>query len=209
MTIALLIIVLLLLPILYDVVIPFKQPDWNHYFSPGQHFTSKAEGITQTVIKQEGNRVYGELRFEPHAAGPPEHLHYTFNESGTVIKGTLSAKINGQITKFNVGKRLMPKRGMYHKLFNETNQEVIFRSERDEDYIPVEFAYSLAQLYPLMGTEGKPGLKMIAKIAVLDNLFDSVLAGPPPIAFKLVTKIIKPYARLLGVTPYDDKSRPK
>jgi quercetin dioxygenase-like cupin family protein len=129
MTAALILIVLLLVPVLYDLLFPFKRPDLNNYFSPGQTFTSKAEGITQTVIKQEGDKVYGEVKFEPYAAGPPEHLHYTFNESGTVIKGTLSAKMNGQVKKFKAGERLILKRGIYHRIFNETNEEVIFRSE--------------------------------------------------------------------------------
>ncbi|MDQ3843551.1 MAG: cupin domain-containing protein [Bacteroidota bacterium] len=209
MIVALIIILLLLLPIFYNLLVPFKQPDLNNYFLPGQTFTSKAEGITQTIIRQEGDKVYGELTFEPQAAGPPEHLHYTFDESGTVIAGTLSAKIDGEVIRLNAGERLLLKRGIYHRIFNETSEPVIFRSDRKEDYIPVAFAYSLAQLYPLIEHHGKPTLKMIARIAVLDDLFDSVPAGPPPVVFKVVTKIIKPYARLLGVTPYDEKSRPK
>jgi hypothetical protein len=109
----------------------------------------------------------------------------------------------------SAGERALLPRGVYHKIFNQTDDPVIFSSDSEEDYLPVEFAYALAQLYPMMKSDGKPNPKMIAKIAVLDTLFDSVLLGPPPILFKLLTKIMKPYARLLGVTPYDDKSRPK
>jgi hypothetical protein len=50
---------------------------------------------------------------------------------------------------------------------------------------------------------------MFAKICVLDTAFDTVPAGPPPAFFVLLKKAVKPYARLLGVTPYDHKSRPE
>jgi hypothetical protein len=152
--------------------------------------------------------VYGQLELLPYAV-PPEHLHYTFDESGTVLQGTLSVKVNGQVMTVSAGERVLLPRGVYHKIFNQTDDPVIFKSDREEDYLPVEFAYALAQLYPMMKSDGKPTAKMIAKIAVLDTLFDSVLLGPPPILFKLLTKNSKPYARLLGVTPYDEKSRPK
>jgi hypothetical protein len=94
MIVAWLIILLLLLPVLYNLLFPFRKPNLVHYFIPGQTFFSEAEGIRQTIIKQEGDKVYGQLELLPHAAGPPEHLHYAFDESGTVLQGTLSVKIN-------------------------------------------------------------------------------------------------------------------
>lgn len=205
----LIIIGLLLLPYLYNLLFPFKPPMLDHYFSPGQTYISKAEGVTQTVLKQDGNKVYCELRFEPKAAGPTYHLHLNFNESATIMKGTLTTKVDGQINKLHVGDRLIFKKGAYHSMFNELDEEIIVRPEKEEDYVPVEFAYSLAQLYPFMDAEGGLTLKMFMKICVLDDLFDTVLYGPPPAFFKLVKKVIKPYARLFGATPYDEKSRPQ
>jgi quercetin dioxygenase-like cupin family protein len=209
MTTVLIIIGILLLPVFYNLIFPFKLPNLDNYFSPGQTYTSKAEGVTQTVIRQDGRKVYCELRFEPNAIGPPEHLHINLDESATIIKGTLTAKVGGQITKLNTGDRINIKRGMYHTMYNETNEVVILRSEKEEDYVTIEFAYSLAQLYPLMKPNGGLSLKMFMKICVLDNLFDSVIVGPPPIVFTIIKKTVKPYARLFGNTPYDSKSKPK
>jgi hypothetical protein len=62
---------ILLLPVLYNQLFPLRRPRLDHYFRPGHTFTSAAEGVTQTVIRQEGNRVYSELRFAPRAAGTP------------------------------------------------------------------------------------------------------------------------------------------
>lgn len=208
MTAIVIIIGLLLLPVFYNLAFPFKKPYMDNYFTPGQTFMSKAEGVTQTVIKQDGNKVYCDLKFDAKAIGPPEHLHLTLDESATVIKGTLTAKVGGQIKKLNAGDRVILPKGIYHSMYNETDSEVLLKSEQPQDYLPVELAYSLAQLYPLMKPGNEVTLKMIAKISVLDELFDTYIVGPPPLVFKAVKKMIKPYARLFGATPYDDKSRP-
>ena len=177
----LIIVGLLLLPVIYNLVFPFKKPYMDNYFTPGLSFTSTAEGVTQTVIKQDGNKVYCETKFEAKAIGPPEHLHLSLDESATVVKGTLTTKVGGEIKK----------------------------PEKADDYLPIELAYSLSQLYPLMKPRGGLTLKMFAKICVLDELFDTIVVGPPPPVFKAIKKTAKPYARLFGVTPYDDKSKPK
>lgn len=200
MTVTLIILGLVLLPVFYNLLFPFKRPNMENYFSPGQTFISEAEGITQTVIRQDGNKVYCELSFAPHAIGPPEHLHMSFDECATVVKGTLTTQTDGQVTKLNTGDRVVLKKGVYHRMYNDTNETVVIRSEKEEDYIPVEFSYSLAQLYPLMNPNGGLTFKMFLKICVLDDLFDSIPQGPPPAFFKVIKKIVKPYARLFGVT---------
>jgi hypothetical protein len=56
MSLALLIISgLLLLPIIYDLLFPVPKPDLRNYFQPGETYTSKAEGVTQIVLRQEGD----------------------------------------------------------------------------------------------------------------------------------------------------------
>ena len=141
------------------------------------------------------------MRFAPHAAGPPEHIHERMDESILVASGTLSYKLNGVEGQAGPGSRIHFPAGAYHKMWNATDSEVVLRPEKPEDCVPVEFAYSLDRLYPLMGKNGLT-LKMFAKICVLDELFDSIPAGPPPSVFKVIKKIVKPYARLFGVTPY-------
>ncbi len=205
----LIIVGLLLLPVIYNLVFPFKKPYMDNYFTPGLSFTSTAEGVTQTVIKQDGNKVYCETKFEAKAIGPPEHLHLSLDESATVVKGTLTTKVGGEIKKLNAGDRVILPKGIYHRMYNETDNEVVIKPEKADDYLPIELAYSLSQLYPLMKPGGGLTLKMFAKICVLDELFDTIVVGPPPPVFKAIKKTAKPYARLFGVTPYDDKSKPK
>lgn len=191
---------IIMLPVVYNVFFPLKKPDLSNYFKPGQTYSSKGEGITQTIIRQEDNKVYCELRFAPFAPGPPEHMHEQMPETIQVVQGTLSAKINGEVVQIHEGERVNLPAGVFHKIFNQTDKEVVLRPQLPEDHIPVEFAYSLDQLYPLM-TSKNLTLKMFAKICVLDELFDSIPVGPPPAVFRFIKKAVKPYARLFGVKP--------
>jgi len=209
LTTTLIIIKILFIPVFYNLLIPFKRPNLDNYFSPNQTYSSKAEGIMQTAIKQDGNKVYCELKFELYAIGPTEHLHINLDESVIVFNGIPTTKLGDKISKLNPADRLNFNKEIHHRMYNETNEEVNLRSQNEEDYITVEFAYSLAQTYPMMKPSGGLALKMFAKICVLDNLFDSVILGPPPVIFTVIKKIVKPYARLFGVTPYDDKLKPK
>lgn len=177
---------ILLLPVLYDLLFPVRLPDLRNYFKPGTTYTSKAEGVTQIVLWQEGERVYNELRFLPRASGPPEHLHRTFDECGTVVKGVLTTTLNGQVFRVVAGEHFIMPKGIHHRLYNETDEEVVVRCDQEGDHLPVEFAYSLSELYPLFSD--KPSLKMLAKMAALARLFDSEIKGPPP------------FARLFGIT---------
>ncbi|CAN5238973.1 hypothetical protein BH23BAC1_BH23BAC1_47370 [soil metagenome] len=207
MTLLLIIFAFLLLPVFYNVLIPFKPPVLDNYFTPGQTFESKGEGIKQTVIRQIGNKVYNELVLGPKALGPPEHIHLSFDESATVNKGTLSVYIDGEVKKVRAGERAKIFKGQEHRFYNETEEEVHISSDKEEDGIPVEFAYCLAQLYPYLKKSNKMSVQILMKIAVLDDMFDTYPKGGV-IAFKTLKKIIKPYARLLGYTPYDEKSKP-
>jgi uncharacterized cupin superfamily protein len=207
MTLFIIIFVVLLLPVIYNLVFPFKRPNLDNYFSVGQTFSSKAEGVTQTITQIVGNRIYCNIRFEPNAIGPTEHLHVSFDESVTVVQGMLTTKVDGIIKEIHCGERLFFPKGIYHKMYNQTNEVVILHSEKEEDYIPIEFAYSLTQLYPILSLDGKLTLNVFLKICVLDEWFDSVPLGLPPAFFSIIKKVVKPYARLLGVTPYDSKSR--
>ncbi len=55
--------------------------------------------------------MYGLLELVPHAAGPPQYLHYSFDESGMVIQGTFSVKVKGQVMKVSAGEKVLLPRG--------------------------------------------------------------------------------------------------
>lgn len=199
---------ILLLPILYHFAVPLKPPYLDDYFTPGNMIFSESEGIKQIILEVRGRNVYSELTLLPQAQGPPEHMHKYFDESFVVSKGELTIKLNNEIFKIPKGNRFKIPKGMYHRIYNETDKEVTIRPEHETDFVPLEFTYSLAQLYPLMDSKKDNGLKLLMKLSVLDELFDSIIKGPHPAVIRVVKKILKPYARIFGVTPYDEKSRP-
>ncbi len=208
MTFAILIIGLLLLPVFYDQFFPFKRPNLSHYFTPGQRISSQSEGITQTILRISDNRVYSELRLEPGARGPIKHKHQHFDERLTIISGTLSVTVGDSICSLTAGERLFFPKDVYHSMCNDGAEPVVLRSENEEDHVPVEFVYALSRLYAVLPPNGSMNLRTWLNLAVLDDLLDSLPFGPPPSVFLQLRKMTKPYARLLGFSPYDKRSRP-
>lgn len=209
MPIVLIILAIILLPVIYNVLVPLKPPRLDGYFQSGQTFSSKMEGVTQTIIKQVGDKVYSELTLAPGSVGPPEHLHIRFAESATVTKGTLTVKFNNEMMEMGEGSRIHFPKGQYHTFSNKTSSEVVITCDKDSDYVPVSFAYCLAQFYPLMDSTSK--LKMVHfffKMSVFGDLFDSYVVDAPVNAQKTIKTILRPYARVLGYKLYDNKSKP-
>jgi quercetin dioxygenase-like cupin family protein len=203
------ILAVILLPILYNMLVPLKPPRLEGYFKPGQTFSSKMEGVTQTIIKQVGNKVYSEVTLAPGSAGPPEHLHISFDESATIAKGTLTVKLNNEVTEMSEGSRIHFPKGQYHTFSNNTDSEVVITCDQDNDYLPAGFAYSLAQFYPLLDSSSK--LKMVHllfKMSMFGDLMDSYVVDAPVNVQKTIKMILKPYARVLGYKLYDNKSKP-
>ena len=209
MTTVLIILTIILLPVIYNMLVPLKPPRLDGYFKSGETFTSKMEGVTQTIIKQVGNKVYSELTLAPGSAGPPEHLHISFDESATITKGTLTVKLNNEVIEMSAGSRISFPKKHYHTFSNNTNSEVIITCDQNSDYIPVSFAYSLAHLYPLMDSNSK--LKMVHfffKMSMFGDLLDSYVVDAPVNAQKTIKMILRPYARVFGYKLYDSKSKP-
>ncbi len=209
MTAVIIVLVIILLPVLYDLLVPLKPPRLDGYFKPGQTFSSKLEGITQTIIKQVGNKVYTEVSLAPGSVGPPEHLHISFDESATVSKGTLTVKLNNEVIVVNAGSRIRFPKGQYHTFSNNTKSEVVITCEQDKDFLPASFAYCLARFYPLMDSNSK--LKMVHilfKMSMFGESFDTYVIDVPISAQKAIKRILRPYARVLGYKLYDSKSKP-
>ncbi len=127
MTTVLVILTIIILPVLYNTLVPLKTPRLHDYFKSGQTFSSQMEGVTQTIIKQVGDKVYSELKLAPGAAGPPEHMHMGFDESGTITKGTLTVKLNDEVVEMSAGSRINFPGGQYHTFSNQTNSEVVIK----------------------------------------------------------------------------------
>jgi quercetin dioxygenase-like cupin family protein len=208
MTTVLIILIIILLPVLYNILFPLKSPQLEGYFHPGQTFISKIEGVAQTIIKQVGDKVYSELTLAPGSAGPPEHVHIGFDESATITKGTLTVKLNNEVLELSAGSRVYFPKGQYHAFSNKTDSEVVITCEKDSDYVPVNFAYALAQLYPVMDSTSKfRMLHLFFKMSMFGESFDSYVVEAPVNVQKVILRILQPYARVLGYKLCDNKSK--
>ena len=106
------------------VIFPEAEPGPDYYPRPGQVFVSETEGFRQTVLKREDGLAWVELVLDPHAPGPPEHIHTSFAENFIVAEGTLSLLVNGEKKFLRDGEAWwgIPNP---HKPFNETIRCVI------------------------------------------------------------------------------------
>jgi quercetin dioxygenase-like cupin family protein len=209
MTFLLIVLIVLILPVVYDRVYPLQPPYLDNYFVPGQVFSSKMEGLTQKVIRQTGDRVYSEVILAPGSAGPPEHLHLGFNESARVTKGTLTVRLNNESSQVREGNRIYLPKGQYHTFSNPTNDEVILSPEKEDDYLPASFAYALIKFYPILdSTSGVKIVHLLFKASLFGEHFDSYVKEAPLSAQQFLKTVLRPYARVLGYRLYDSRSTP-
>jgi mannose-6-phosphate isomerase-like protein (cupin superfamily) len=197
---------------LHLVVFPENKPEITNYFKPGDVFFSKTENIKQTVVKQEGGIVYCSAEIGPFAAGPPKHIHESFDEYFEVANGELSVWVDGKVVKVKPGQKLHIPKGTPHKPFNETS-DTIHMNELAA--FPEKFAFGLSQIYSVMDNDPSFGKspKTILQMAMLSsNGFDSLLVEGPPIFIQKITNfMVVPLARLLChksyYSEYDVKSK--
>ena len=193
------------------VIFPEAEPPAEYYPREGQSFVSKSEGFRQTIAKRENGLVWLELVLEPHAAGPPEHIHTTFAEKFIVTEGTLSLMVNGEKKTLRAGESLLVPPGTPHKPFNETAEPVLVKGPFTPEYaIPEQFSVFLTQAYGFFDeaeSNNRPP-KALLQMSRFSPKYDSWLAGPPVFLQKTLYFIIGPTARLLGYRTFYEKYKP-
>ena len=107
----------------------------------GDVLHSALEGFTATVLHA-GADIDLELRMQPHAEGPPLHVHTGFDETFVVHSGTASLALEGQTITLHPGDRYTVPRGTAHAPFNATPEEVVLHTT-----LPAAFAGGLANFY--------------------------------------------------------------
>lgn len=140
--------------LLHLVIFPEKKPDISTYFKPGDVFYSKAENVSQTVVKQESGYVYCESTIGPFAPGPPIHIHTDFDEVFEIENGELSMWVDGDVKKIKPGQSLHIPKGTPHKPFNETADTIRIKGSVA---FPEAFAFYLTQVYGLLDNDPKFG----------------------------------------------------
>jgi len=179
MTTALLILGTLLLPVIFQAIVPLRIPKLKDYFSPGQSYQSEADGVTMKILRQEGVRVYCEFRFAPGAGGAAAHKHEHFDHSGIVVKGTLVVRADTQLMRIPAGGTLHIPRGTTHLLSNHGTGEVLLRCEGTKDALPAGYVFGLTKRYPF-ARKGTLNLRKHAIACVLEKQFDCYPAGWSP-----------------------------
>ncbi len=194
--------------VIHHWIIPTKNPDYNNYFKVGQAFSSKLEGLTQTVVKVENGNLTTDIEIQPKSTGPVIHVHEKFDETFTVKRGTLSMQFGSEIKKITAGQTIVIPKNTPHKPFNETDSIVVVTSE-----MPLDFAYCLSQIYPFWDKDeanSKPP-KILFQLAVFGDKFDSypTVDAPPKPVLKTLKFLLAPTARLIGYKNYNEDNKPK
>lgn len=197
---------------LLDSVLFAEVPPSPDYYPPvGQRFSSKTEGFHQTILKYEDGRAWLELELEPGAAGPPEHVHTSFDEYFWVEEGTLSVMLNGEKRLVRAGESVRVPAGARHKPFNEGAGRVIVRGPMThQNSIPQEFAVFLKQAYGYFdeapGNGQVPGA--LFQMSRFSPRFDTWLADVPVAMQRGLFFLLRPAARALGYQTYYKRFKP-
>lgn len=194
---------LMLSVLVHHYVMPLKEIEYNHYFKPGDTFNSISEGFNQTVLSQDGDWLGLHLEVNPHAPGPPEHIHNDFDETFTVKQGVLKLLVDGEVKTLKAGESYHIPKGTPHKPFNESDETVIVEGHNNKN-LPTKFAYCLKQFYPFMDSmrENPNTFKLLMQLSVYGNDMDTWIPGPPIAVQRALRFIMAPTARLFGYKNY-------
>jgi mannose-6-phosphate isomerase-like protein (cupin superfamily) len=197
--------------LLDNVIFPEVEPGSEYYPREGQVFVSKGEGFRQTILRRENGLVWTELVLEPHAPGPPEHIHTSLPENFLVAQGTLSLLVNGEKKLLRSGESLLVNPGTPHKPFNETDSPVVVKGPLTPGYALTEqFTVFLTQAYGFFdeSESNRRAPKALLQMSRFSPKYGLWLAGPPVPLQKTLFFVIGPTARLLGYRTYYEKYKP-
>ena len=141
-----------------------------------------------------------EIRLEPGASGPAEHVHRTVEERFEVSEGSVTFRIDGRERALGPGTELRVSPGTPHGFANETDSEAVLfgRTVPESD----ELGRVVATLFGLASEgrtdeRGRPGVlqsAVIAEAAVDETYF----AGVPYGVQRAVGRVLGPVGRALG-----------
>ena len=124
------------------VIFPEIKPNPKNYFNPGDRVDSEVGGTSFTVTRTEGEEIYVRLKIEPHAEGPPVHIHTGWDETFAVESGKMALMVDGQKKILSKGDSYTVKKGTPHKPFNPFDEY----AELKEMKMPTQFLIYLNQM---------------------------------------------------------------
>ena len=163
------------------------------------------------MLKREDGLFWVTLELEPHAPGPPAHIHTSFAEYFVVAEGTLSVMFQGQKRVVRASETLLVPPGIPHRTFNETGSPVIVRAPLEPEYaMPERFSVFLKQAYGFFDespANHRPP-KALLQMSRFGPEYDVWLASAPIPAQQALYFLIRPAARLLGYRTHYEKYLP-
>lgn len=187
------------------VIFPETKPDPENYFEPGDSFGSDEVGDEITVVDRDGDDLIVEIRFGPHAEGPPLHIQTEWDETFRATSGTLGLVVDGKQKRLEPGDEFTVRRGVPHKPYNPTDQPAVCEAN-----MPAQFVVYLSQVYGYMDEDEKNAEppRMIFQMALFNQYFDSYLGeGPPVFIQKVLNFFLIPIARLMGYKSFYERYR--
>jgi mannose-6-phosphate isomerase-like protein (cupin superfamily) len=185
---------------LHRVVFPLPAPDPATFPVAGDRYASTREGFASevTAVTADG-WITSRLTIRPGAAGPPRHLHHTFDETFVVEQGVLTLDVGDATRTIRTGDTVRIAAGTPHRPHNPSGDTVVVAS--DVPVMPQSFAACLQQLYPVLDAKGD-GPALLLQMSVIDPICDTHLADVPAPVMRLLSFLVAPIARVVGYRNY-------
>jgi quercetin dioxygenase-like cupin family protein len=159
------------------------------------------EWVFGLVASQETEGEYerGVGIFSPSNAGPPEHIHPTYDEHFEILKGEFIFRLNGEEQRASAGDKLTVAKGVAHtfRCVSESHGAVIVETRP-----AARTGEVIATLFGL-AHEGKltpAGQPKLMQAMVIASAFaeDTVFTNPPPAIALPMANMLAPIGRMMG-----------
>lgn len=156
----------------------------------------------QTANDTGGQLLEMEATYHAASKPPVPHYHPAQDEVFTVLEGSLSVQVGGELTLLKTGDTLHIPRRTVHAMWNPSEGKTVVnwqvRPALDTEYF-LETGTGLAT----DGKVGKNGMPPLLQVALLANKFAGVyrLAKPPYWVQKILFSLLTPFAYLKGYRP--------
>jgi mannose-6-phosphate isomerase-like protein (cupin superfamily) len=187
----------------HRVVFPEYKPTFYNYFEPGDVLFSKADGVRETVLLQVNGHIIMARELQPNTNSSALHIHQAFDELYEASEKPVQMQIGNQLFELLPGEKILVRRGVPHRLFNETDSSVVvFVSEAG---VPVQYAVYLNQLYCFMDEheDNTSRFRTLMQLSMFSQYLDSYQIKTLPVSLqKFLYFLLRPAARLLGFRSY-------
>lgn len=170
----------------------------------GDVLDNPIQGDTVTILKAaaetDGEYLQAEIALQPHAAGPPLHIHPRLEDRFKGVDGTVGVQIGAETRTLRPGDEAVAPPGTAHRFWNPTGDPARLLAEVRP--FSDGFTTFLETLYGLTrdGKTNDKGLPSPLQAAVLFHAYrdDVALATPPLLVQRALFGVLAPLGRLLG-----------